>query len=205
MAYEWLELVKNLQSIAYAGLTYSKDPYDLDRFQQLLQISKDILVDQSNLSADRLESLYAKEDGYLTPKVDVRAMVFREDALLFVRETIDGKWALPGGWADVGLTAAEVVVKEVEEEAGLKVSAKRLLAVFDKKCHPHPPEIYHVYKMFFLCEELGGVEKSGLETSDVSFFSINALPDLSLGRNTPSQIHMIYEHLKSGSKTTLFD
>ncbi len=205
MAYEWLELVKNLQSIAQAGLTYSKDPYDKDRYTQLLQMSYEILSKNSNLSVERLESLYAREMGYLTPKVDVRALVFRDDGLLFVREHIDGKWSLPGGWADVGYTAAEVVVKEVEEEAGLKVSVSRLLAVLDKKCHPHPPDIYHVYKMFFLCEEIGGEKMPGLETSEVAFFNIGQLPDLSLERNTPSQIHMLYELLQSGSELTIFD
>jgi ADP-ribose pyrophosphatase YjhB (NUDIX family) len=205
MGYDWLALVKNLQSIAYAGLTYSPDPYDQDRFQQLLQISKDIMVDHSNLSADRLESLYANESGYLTPKVDVRALVFRDEALLFVRESIDGKWALPGGWADVGLTAAEVAAKEVEEEAGLQVNVTRLLAVLDKKCHPHPEDIYHVYKMFFLCEEVGVVSKSDLETSEVAFFKWDALPELSLGRNTPSQIRMLWEHIRSGHDQAIFD
>ena len=205
MGYDWLALVKNLQSIAYAGLTYSPDPYDQDRFQQLLQISKDILADHSNLSAGRLESLYANESGYLTPKVDVRSLVFRDDSLLFVRESIDGKWALPGGWADVGLTAAEVAAKEVEEEAGLKVNVMRLIAVLDKKCHPHPEDIYHVYKMFFLCEEFGAVNKSDLETSEVAFFRFDALPDLSLGRNTPSQIRMLWEHIRSGNGQAIFD
>jgi ADP-ribose pyrophosphatase YjhB (NUDIX family) len=205
MGYDWLELVKKLQSIAYAGLAYSPDPYDQERFQQLVQISNDIMANHSNLSAGRLESLYASESGYLTPKVDVRALVFRNDALLFVRESIDGKWSLPGGWADVGLTAAEVAAKEVEEEAGLRVSVTRLLAVLDKKCHPHPEDIYHVYKMFFLCEEEGVAEKSDLETSDVAFFNIDSLPDLSLGRNTKSQILMLYNQVRSGNQQAIFD
>ena len=121
-----------------------------------------------------------------------------------VKETIDGKWALPGGWADVGLSASEVVVKEVNEEAGIDVEAERLLAVFDKKFHPHPPEIYYVYKFFFLCREVSGTLAGGIETSDAQFFAVDQLPDLSTNRNTKSQIEQMFE-LRDTESSTLFD
>jgi ADP-ribose pyrophosphatase YjhB (NUDIX family) len=111
---------------------------------------------------------------------------------------------LPGGWADVGYTASEVLGKEVKEESGLDVQVMRLLAVLDKKCHPHPPDLYYVYKLFFLCKEVGGTLKSGMETSDVHFFELNELPELSAGRNTRNQIEMMFD-LKDKPGEVLFD
>lgn len=202
--YKWLEIAQNLQSIAQAGLTYTKDKYDVDRFEQIMQMSKDILSDFSDINMEKLDELFKLEKGYLTPKVDVRAVIFRDQKILLVKETSDGKWALPGGWADVGLTASEVVVKEVQEESGLEAKTVKLLAVFDKKCHPHPPEIYYVYKLFFLCEEIGGTLKIGMETSALGFFGSDELPELSTDRNTLSQIERMF-YLKNNPGETLFD
>ncbi len=202
--HQWLEVAQKLQSIAQAGLTYSSDKYDLERFEQIMQVAKDIVVEYSELDMERINRIFDLEQGYLTPKVDVRAVIFREDKILMVQETVDGKWALPGGWADVGFTPSEVLEKEVSEEAGLSVKATHLLAVLDKKCHGHPPDLYYVYKLFFLCEETGGELKKGLETSDVQFFAFEELPELSTGRNTYSQIKTMFELRKDPGKT-LFD
>jgi ADP-ribose pyrophosphatase YjhB (NUDIX family) len=202
--YKWLEIAQNLQSIARAGITYTKDKYDLERFEQIMQMSKDIIADHSAISTEKLDSIFAAEEGYLTPKVDVRAVIFRKQKILLVKETIDGKWALPGGWGDVGLSPSEVVEKEVSEEAGLKVKAEKLLAVLDKKCHAHPPELWYVYKMFFLCRETGGSLKTGIETSEIGFFGINELPELSVNRNTKSQIETMFR-LSEHPEPTIFD
>jgi ADP-ribose pyrophosphatase YjhB (NUDIX family) len=202
--YQWLEIARELQSIAQAGLTYSPNKYDLERFEQLQEISKNIVEKYSDLQMEKINTLYEKEEGYLTPKVDVRGVVFRENKILMVKETIDGKWSLPGGWADVGLSPSEVVAKEVQEESGLEVKVTRLLAVYDKKCHPHPPDLYYAYKLFFLCEEIGGKVQTGMETSDVSFFPFDQLPELSTGRNTKSQIESMFE-LRNQPCKVLFD
>ena len=202
--YKWLDIAQNLQSIAQAGLTYTENKYDVERYEQIMQLSKDIIDQHSDMNMERLDKLFGLEEGYLTPKVDVRGVIFRGEKVLLVKETIDGKWALPGGWADVGLTASEVVEKEVKEESGLEVKTQNLLAVFDKKCHPHPPDIYYVYKMFFLCQEVGGSTQVGMETSDIGFFGIDELPELSLGRNTKSQIEQMFA-LKENPQPTLFD
>lgn len=202
--HKWLEIAQNLQSIAQAGLTYTDNKYDSERFEQILQISKDIITDFSEIKMEKLHEIFSLETGYLTPKVDVRAVIFRGDKILLVKEILDGRWALPGGWADVGLTASEVVVKEVKEESGLQVEAEKLLAVFDKKCHPHPPEIYYVYKMFFLCREIGGSLQTGIETSEVCFFGLDELPELSENRNTGSQVEQMFL-LKDNQQDTLFD
>lgn len=202
--FQWLELARELQSIAQAGLTYSKDKYDLERFEQIKQIAINVVDEFSDMPLERITELFDLEEGYLTPKVDVRGVIFRDHKVLLVQETIDGKWSLPGGWADVGYTASEVVAKEVFEEAGLEVQVSRLLAVLDKKCHPHPPELYYVYKMFFLCEETGGRLQKGMETSDVQFFALDELPELSEGRNTKNQLEMMFK-LREDNKKVLFD
>jgi ADP-ribose pyrophosphatase YjhB (NUDIX family) len=202
--HQWLKIARELQSIAQAGLTYTQNKYDVERYEQIKQLSKNIVDEYSGLAMEKIDQIFELEEGYLTPKVDVRGVIFREDKVLLVKETIDGKWALPGGWADVGYTASEVVEKEVQEEAGLKVKVKRLMAVLDKKCHPHPPDLYYVYKMFFLCDQIGGQLKRGMETSDVGYFGIDELPELSTGRNTKGQIEMVFE-LKSNTGKILFD
>ena len=130
--YKWLEIAQNLQSIAQAGLTYTDNKYDIERFQQIMQISKEIIRDHSTMSMEQLDNLFSMESGYLTPKVDIRAVIMRRRKMLLIKEKIDNKWALPGGWADVGHTPSEVAVKEVAEEAGLEVKVDRLLGVFDK-------------------------------------------------------------------------
>ena len=202
--FKWLEIAQSLQSIAQAGLTYSEDKYDLERFEQIMNLSKQIVTEYSNISMEKLHKIIDMEEGYLTPKVDVRGVVVRGDKILFVKESIDQKWSLPGGWADVGYTPSEVIEKEVVEEAGIKVKAEKLLAVFDKKCHPHPPEIYYVYKMFFLCKETGGTLKSGMETTEVGFYGIDEIPEVSENRITKSQIKKIFTVIATPSET-LFD
>jgi ADP-ribose pyrophosphatase YjhB (NUDIX family) len=202
--YQWLEVAQSLQSIAQAGLTYSKDKYDIERFDQIKQLAVSIVDEHAVAPQEKVQQLFDLEEGYLTPKVDVRGAIFREDKILLVKETIDDCWSLPGGWADVGYTASEVIVKEVNEESGLDVKVNRLLAVLDKKCHPHPPDLYYVYKIFFLCDELGGVLKKGMETSDVRFFALQDLPELSKGRNTKNQIEMMFS-LRDRPGEVLFD
>ncbi|NWL88111.1 ADP-ribose pyrophosphatase [Paenibacillus sp. 79R4] len=190
---KWLAWAKQLQSIAQAGLTYSKDPYDLERFQQIRDMSVEIMSGHTGTEMKLIEELFANETGYATPKVDIRAVIIKDDHILMVREKMDGRWALPGGWADIGLSPTEVAVKEAKEESGFEVRAIRLLAVHDKKFHPHPPSPYHVYKLFIQCEIIGGQATIGAETSEVKFFSENDLPEeLSIERNTESQIRMAF-------------
>ncbi|MDV7767628.1 NUDIX hydrolase [Peribacillus sp. CSMR9] len=202
---KWLEWAKQLQSIAQAGLTYSKDVYDLERFELVRTISVEILSHQTDMNKTVIKDLFANETGYATPKVDIRSVVFRDNKILMVRENTDGDWALPGGWGDIGLTPSEVAVKEVKEESGFDVKAIKLLGVLDKKCHPHPPSLYHVYKMFILCEIIGGQPKEGIETSAVEFFAENELPSLSIARNTESQIELAFKHLHNSQEPVYFD
>nr|WP_263327167.1 NUDIX hydrolase [Neobacillus sp. Marseille-Q6967] len=202
---KWLDWSKQLQSIAQAGLTYSKDVYDLERFELIRKISIEILAHHTNIEMPVIKDLFANETGYATPKVDIRAVVFKDGKILMVQEKSDGKWALPGGWADIGLTPSEVAVKEVKEESGFDVKALKLLAVTDHKCHPHPPSPYHIYKLFIHCEIVGGAPAQGIETSGVQFFEENKMPPLSTARNTKSQIEMAFKYLKNPQENVYFD
>jgi len=148
---------------------------------------------------------FGAEKGYPTPKVDVRGVVFRGDKILLVQETIDGNWSVPGGWADVGLTPFEIAQKEVYEESGLIVNPVRLLAVLDKKRHNHPLDLFHIYKIFILCQETGGSLQIGMETSDTGFFSVNELPPLSTPRITVEQIRLMYEYKNDPDKKAVCD
>lgn len=202
---KWLAWSKQLQSIAQAGLEYSRDVYDLERFEELRRISVEIVSAYSNTEMPVVEKLFASEKGYATPKVDVRGVVFAEDKLLLVKERQDGCWALPGGWADIGLSPKEIAVKEVREESGYEVEPVNLLAVCDKKFHPHPPSPYHIYKMFIRCRITGGSAETGTETSEVAFFGEDELPELSVERNTESQIRMLFDYYRDPDKPVHID
>lgn len=191
---KWLEWAKEIQAISQAGLAYTKDVYDQERFGQLRALSISIMQEYTEAGEDKIRTLFASETGYQTPKVDVRAVIFQDGKLLLVREKADGAWALPGGWADIGLSPSEVAVKEVQEEAGYEVRAVRLLAVLDKKFHRHPPSPFHVYKMFIQCEITGGAAGIGTETSAVGFFERDALPPLSEERNTAEQLDRLFNY-----------
>jgi len=205
LKYAWLDMAKRLQALAQAGLEYSENKYDIERYRQIREMSLEIMQDFTGLNMTRLIDVFTSETGYQTPKVDVRGVVFRGDKILLVRETIDYKWSVPGGWADVGLTPFEVARKEVFEEAGLEVLPVRLLAVLDKKCHSHPPDLYHIYKIFVLCEENGGVLQHGMETSETGFFRLDELPPLSLPRITEDQIRLMFEYKGNPVKAAICD
>lgn len=205
MALHWLDIAKEIQSIAQAGLTYSENKYDHERYTLLRELSIKILEDHTTISQEKIRELFASEEGYQTPKVDVRGVLFRDNKILMVQETIDGFWTLPGGWADVGYTPFENTVKEIREEAGMHVKPLRLLAVFDKTKHPHPPDAFHIYKLFVLCEDSGEIPKPGMETEAVGWFSRNEIPPLSLPRITKSQIQCMFDFYDHPEKEMLCD
>lgn len=146
-----------------------------------------------------------EKTGYQTPKIDSCCAVFRDGRILLVRERADGRWSLPGGWIDVNESPGEAVVREIQEETGYTTKALKLLAVFDKNKHEHPPTIYHTYKLFFLCELLGGSPTHTIETDGVDFFPEDALPELSVTRVTASQIARLFEHDRHPDWPTDFD
>ncbi|MFN6570747.1 NUDIX hydrolase [Dendronalium sp. ChiSLP03b] len=211
---KWLEWTQKLQAMSddkllriYAqnGLTYSEGPFDIERYKQLRAIAAEIMATYANVEHSYILDLFAREIGYATPKVDVRGAVFRDDTILLVKERSDGYWTLPGGWADVGESPSEVVVKEVFEESGYQTRAIKLLAVYDRNRQGHPPFPFYVYKLFFQCELIGGSPSSSIETEEVGFFSENALPELSLGRVTSAQITRLFQYYRNPDLATDFD
>jgi len=202
---DWLHWAQQLQAIAQNGLTYALGDYDRERYQQIRDIANQILEAQTGEPAARFEAAFAMEQGYSTPKVDVRAAVIRDRRILLVREREDGCWTLPGGWADIGQSPAESVVREVREESGFEVRAVRLIAVLDRNRHPHPPIPYHAFKMFFLCELTGGEASASFETTGVDWFAPDALPSLSLTRVLPEQIAMCFRYRADPALPVLFE
>jgi ADP-ribose pyrophosphatase YjhB (NUDIX family) len=201
----WLVVGRELKAIAQTGLTFSRDAFDRQRYERIRELSAALIANGSDGEAAKVLELFQLDAGYATPKVDVRAAVFREGRVLMVREISDGGWTLPGGWADVNQTAAECVIREVAEESGFQVRALKLAAVHDyRKRHP-PRHIDSIYKMFFLCELVGGSARPSQETSDVAFFARGELPVLSLGRTTPEQIELMFRHAERPDLPTDFD
>lgn len=205
-----LRLSRRLHSIAQAGLTYAQDPYDLERYRELTRLAAELLAAQTGVPFAQTWPVLSLEEGYATPKVDVRAVVFDQHRVLLTRERQDGLWSLPGGWADIGESPAEMAARETFEETGFQVRPVKLLAVLDKGKHDHPPDFWAVYKLFVRCELLGGAPQrpalpDNPETSEARFFAEGDLPPLSTGRVTRGQLARMFEHWRQPELATDFD
>lgn len=202
----WLTWSRELQAMAQTGLTFAKDPYDLERYGRLRTLALEMMAAGSGTPLEPLQALFAQDLGYPTPKVDVRGAVIRDHQILMVREASDGRWTLPGGWADVNQSARECVEREIREESGFEARAIKLAAVWDSQrqgyAYPHP---HTIYKMFFICELTGGDARPSLETTAVKFFALDDLPPLSLGRVNPGQIASMFAHHRDPARSTDFD
>jgi len=203
---QWLTWARQLQAIAQTGLTYAKDTYDLERYASVRQVAAEMMAAGSGLKDwVTVLDLFQQEAGYATPKVDVRAAVFRDNRVLLVKEREDNCWTLPGGWADVGDAPSQAAIRETKEESGYDVVATKIAAVYDRNRHGHPPIPYHAYKLFFLCEIVGGQSACSHETVAVDFFAEDRIPALSLTRVTPKQISHLFDHHRHPEWPTSFD
>ena len=218
---DWLNLAKRLQALAQSGLAFTRDPFDRERYEAVRTIAAEMIAAGAGGPAEAaraLEALFVAQEGYATPKVDVRAALFRDERILLVRERSDGRWTLPGGWADVGDSPTSAVEREVLEESGYEVRAVKLAAVYDRDRHGHTPHPFHIWKLFFVCEIAGERAQTGertqpdershaswSETDAADFFPENALPPLSLGRVTAGQIAHMFEHHRDPRRPTSFD
>ena len=202
MRMRWLEWIQTLTTVSQRGLAYSKDPYDRDNYELLRALCAEMVLHGAPEPVVA-KALLSAQTGYPTPKVDVRAAVVRDGQLLLVKETQDGKWALPGGWADLGVSPADMAAKEVREEAGFEVKATRLLGVFGKRVND--ASIFSVYKLIFQCELVGGEARTSHETSDVRFFPRDALPELSMHRTHPRHLEVVFARLDDASLPAFFE
>jgi ADP-ribose pyrophosphatase YjhB (NUDIX family) len=202
----WLRWAKRLAALAQDGLTYSDNEYETDRYNQIRQIAAEMMAAGSDLDAKAFIGLFSREQGYATPKVDVRGAAFRDGKILMVKEKIDDAWTLPGGWADPCQSASEAVAREVFEESGFEVRVVKLAAVYDRSKHPHLPLMpFHLYKLFFLCEITGGAPTESHETTGVEFFAEDTIPPLSISRTLPFQIARMFDHRRNRALPTDFD
>lgn len=190
---QWLIWAKKIQALAQSGLSYTKDKYELERYQQIRDLSVEIMAEYTDVEIEKVRELFCLDNGYATPKVDVRGAVFKDGKVLLVRESIDNHWSMPGGWADIGISIRENVIKEILEEAGMIAEAGRLVGVFDWVSNVEVPIPYAIYKVVMLCEIKGGRFEKNIETTDADFFDLDALPPLSIARNTEALIHTAYE------------
>ncbi len=201
---KWLDWAIELQSIAQAGIFYSKDKFDIERFERIRTISAEMLSHKTEIPVEKVKDLFCNETGYQTPKIDTRAAIFTDGKILLVQEN-DGRWSLPGGWCDVNVSVKENTIKEVREEAGLDVTADRIIAVQDREKHNLPRYAYRVCKIFVLCSIVGGQFEENIETTGFSYFPEDSLPPLATEKNNAEQIKMCFEAYQNPNWTVAFD
>ena len=200
-----IKLAIEIQSIAQAGIAYTENPYDVERYERLREISAEIISEKSDINLEKVKKLFCSETGYQTPKIDTRGAIFKDDKILLVHENND-TWSLPGGWCDVLESVKSNTEKEIREEAGLEAKAVKLIAVQDRNKHNEPYYVYSVCKVFVLCELIGGEFKENIETTEIKYFGIDELPEnLANEKNNKEQIKMCFEAYKNPNWETQFD
>jgi ADP-ribose pyrophosphatase YjhB (NUDIX family) len=201
---KWLDLAREIQALGQTGLTYTKNEYDIQRYVRLLEISAEIVATYTDLEKEPVLKSFSSQPGYATPKIDVRGAVIRGGKILLVQERMDGKWAMPGGWSDVGDLPSAMVEREVWEESGFKVKAQKVLAVYDAN-RISPMELYHAYKIIFLCTILEGEPTPSNETLAVDFFELENPPPLSTWRTNERMLKEVFAHAENPNRATAFD
>jgi ADP-ribose pyrophosphatase YjhB (NUDIX family) len=200
-----LDLSRRLLALSQTGLHFTAEEYDRERYREIGDIAARLLELQADVRADEVRQAWFVEDGYATPKMDVRGAIFRDGRVLLVRERTDGRWTIPGGWADVNDTPSSAVLKEIEQESGFTARILKLAAVWDRNKHNPLPSLFHSWKAFFVCEITGGEARTSYETTAVEFFPLDELPELSTGRSTAEQIRRMYQHYLEPHLPTEFD
>jgi ADP-ribose pyrophosphatase YjhB (NUDIX family) len=200
----WMAWAQEIFSLSQAGLTYSQNEFDLERYRRLQEITAEMIASQSDLEKQSVLESFSMQAGYSTPKVDVRGAVVHEGKILLIQERADEKWAMPGGWADLGNAPASAAEREVWEESGYRVKAEKVVAVLDAN-QIEPMEFYHAYKLIFLCRLVGGEPRISHETLAVDFFDLNNLPPLSLFRTNEAMLQEVFAHVQDPLRPTAFD
>lgn len=203
--YPWLNWAREIQALCQTGLAFAQTHYERVRYHRLLEIASEMVAGHTGLDAQKVLATFLVQPGYATVKVDVRGAVVREDKILLVRERADGRWAMPGGWADVGEFPSEMIAREIREESGYEAKPIRVVGVYDANRAGRPMEFFHAYKVVFLCELTGGAPAVSDETSDVDFFSFDHLPPLSKHRTNQTHLLEIRRHLVDPCRPAAFD
>jgi ADP-ribose pyrophosphatase YjhB (NUDIX family) len=201
---KWMEWAREIFSLSQSGITYSGNQYDIDRYRRLQEITAEMIASQSEMPKESVLESFSMQAGYITPKIDVRGAVIRDNKILLIQERADDKWAMPGGWADLGNSPASVAEREVFEESGFNVQAEKVVAVIDAN-RIQPLEFYHAYKIIFLCKLLDGEPRISHETLAVDFFDLNNLPPLSVYRTNENMLREVFAHVQKPSRATAFD
>ena len=201
---KWIGWAREIFSLSQAGLAYSKNEFDIERYKRLQEIAAEMIESQSDVSKETALDSFSMQAGYATPKIDVRGAVVHDNKILLIQERMDGKWAMPGGWADLGNSPASVAEREVWEESGYRVKAEKVIAVIDAN-RIEPFEFYHAFKIIFLCSLTGGKPQVSHETSAVDFFELNNLPPLSIYRTNEDMLREVFAHVEDPSRPTAFD
>jgi ADP-ribose pyrophosphatase YjhB (NUDIX family) len=201
----WLDWAREIQALSQTGLPYASREYETQRYQRLTEIAAEIVGDHTSLPEERLLADFYMQTGYATPKVDVRGAVVRNGEVLLVQERVDSRWCMPGGWADIGDLPSEMVVREVWEESGFHVVPRKVVGVFDANRSGRPLELYHAYKVVFLCDIIGGEARPSSETLDVRFFPLDSLPPLSVNRTHERHLMEVLAHLEDPRRPAAFD
>jgi ADP-ribose pyrophosphatase YjhB (NUDIX family) len=201
----WLTWAREIQALGQTGYFYAPDDYHRDRYLRLQHIAAEIIAEHSAMQVEKISDFFKPLTGYATPKIDVRGAIFRESRILMVRERVDGKWCMPGGWADVGDIPSAMVEREVREESGLLVRAKKVIGIFDANHDGTPLEVFHAYKIVFLCEDQGGTPVGSPETSESRFFDRADIPELSSDRTCVRHLDEAYAHFSDPARPTHFD
>lgn len=201
----WLEWAREIQALSQTGLHYAANEFQRKRYLRLHEIAAEIICQHTGLEIDQVSKLYRHQKGYATPKVDVRGAVFDDGKLLLVRERADGGWTMPGGWADVGDIPSEAAEREVLEEAGFQVKACRVVGIYDANRFG-PLELFHAFKIVFLCELIGGQAQPSIETSEIAFFARDEVPaPLSSARTNQRHIQDAFSALSEPGFPVQFD
>ena len=201
---KWIAWAQEIFSLSQAGLTYSQNPFDIERYKRLQEITAEMIASQSELEKELVLQSFAMQAGYITPKIDVRGAVVQDRKILLIQERADGNWAMPGGWADLGNSPASVAEREVWEESGFRVKAEKVVAVIDAN-RIEPLEFYHAYKIIFLCKLLGGEPRTSYETLAVDFFDLDHLPPLSSYRTNEDMLREVFAHVENPNRPAAFD
>lgn len=202
---KWLGIAREIQQLAQTGAAFAVTDYEKDRYKRLTEITAEIVEHHTILEKESVQKVLMEQPGYATPKIDVRAAVFKDGKILLVQETTDNCWAMPGGWADVGDVPSKVAIRECKEESGFDVKPIKVIGVFDANRVGGRLEFFHAFKIIFLCELIGGKAAPSDETLDVRFFDLNELPALSLNRTNEKHLNEIKLHLKNSERKTYFD